>query len=33
VTADFVARLMRPGRMDAVNIVLRKRDDIAKAGI
>jgi hypothetical protein len=33
VTADFVASLMRPGRMDAVNIVLRKRDDIAKAGI
>jgi cold shock CspA family protein len=30
VTADFVPSPMRPGRMDALNIVLRKRDETAK---
>jgi cold shock CspA family protein len=33
VTADVIPSKSRPGRLDAVNVVLRKRDDVAKAGI
>ena len=30
VTADFIPSTMRPGRTDARNIVLRKRDEVAQ---
>jgi hypothetical protein len=30
VSADVIPSKYRPGRQDAVNIVLRKRDDVAK---
>jgi cold shock CspA family protein len=31
VTADVVPSKDRPGRQDAVNVVVRKRDEVAKA--
>jgi cold shock CspA family protein len=32
VTADVAYSKEKPGRQDAINVVLRKRDEIAKAG-
>jgi cold shock CspA family protein len=31
VTADIVPSKERPGRMDAINVALRRRDEVAKA--